>query len=135
MSTSALEPTQPSMQLVQKTLSLVVRRPGREADHSPPSNTEMKNVGSWFELSNNSDAPFHCRVQVMYIYSWDNPANLRNREVRNHVKRGTSVIGKSLALMEPGCSLPCSQEFAPFRYPGPPESVPHRHALFNTTFY
>jgi hypothetical protein len=41
-SRTALEPTQPPMQCVQGALSLGVKRPGREADHSPPSSAEVK---------------------------------------------------------------------------------------------
>jgi hypothetical protein len=37
MSGSALGPTQPPIQWVLGALSLGVKRPGREADHSPPS--------------------------------------------------------------------------------------------------
>jgi hypothetical protein len=37
-------PTQPPIQLVPGSLSLGVKRPGREADHSPPSSTEFKNA-------------------------------------------------------------------------------------------
>jgi hypothetical protein len=38
----ALEPTQPPNQWVKGVLSLGVKRPGREADHSPPSTAEDK---------------------------------------------------------------------------------------------
>jgi hypothetical protein len=38
----ALGPTQPSIQWVQEYFSLGVKQPGREADHSPPSSTEVK---------------------------------------------------------------------------------------------
>jgi hypothetical protein len=41
-SRTALGPTQPPIQLVPGTLSLGVKRPGREADHSPPSSAEVK---------------------------------------------------------------------------------------------
>jgi hypothetical protein len=41
-SRTALGPTQPPMQWVPGTLSLGVNRPGREADHSPPSSAEVK---------------------------------------------------------------------------------------------
>jgi hypothetical protein len=41
-STTALEPTQTTIQWVPGALSLVVKRPGREADHSPPSSAELK---------------------------------------------------------------------------------------------
>jgi hypothetical protein len=39
----ALGPTQPPIQWVTGALSLGVRRPGREAYHSPPSSAEVKN--------------------------------------------------------------------------------------------
>jgi len=38
----ALGPTQPSIQWIRGALSLGVKRPGREADYSPPSSAEMK---------------------------------------------------------------------------------------------
>jgi hypothetical protein len=43
----ALGHTQPPIQWVQDALSLGVKRPGREADHSPPSSAEVK---EWVEL-------------------------------------------------------------------------------------
>jgi hypothetical protein len=39
-SRQTLRPTQPSIQWAQGAPSLAVKRPGREADHSPPSNTD-----------------------------------------------------------------------------------------------
>jgi hypothetical protein len=41
-SRTALGPTQPPIQWVPGSLSLAVKRPGREADHSPPSSAEVK---------------------------------------------------------------------------------------------
>jgi hypothetical protein len=41
-SRTALGPIQPPIQRVPGTLSLGVKWPGREADHSPPSSTEVK---------------------------------------------------------------------------------------------
>jgi hypothetical protein len=41
-SRTALGPTLPPIQRVLGALSLGVKRPGREADHSPPSNAEVK---------------------------------------------------------------------------------------------
>jgi hypothetical protein len=38
----ALGPTQPPIQWVPGAVSLEVKRPGREADHSPPSSAEVK---------------------------------------------------------------------------------------------
>jgi hypothetical protein len=39
--------TQPSIQSVPGAVSLAVKRPGREADHSPPSSAEVKNAWSY----------------------------------------------------------------------------------------
>jgi hypothetical protein len=47
LSGSDLEPTQPPIQRVPGVLSLAVKRPGREADHSPPPSAEVKNVWSY----------------------------------------------------------------------------------------
>jgi hypothetical protein len=46
-SRTALGPTQPPIQWVPGILSLGVKRPGREADHSPPSSAEVKNAWSY----------------------------------------------------------------------------------------
>jgi hypothetical protein len=43
-SRTALGPTQPPIQWVPGGLSLGVKRPGREADHSPPSTAEVKRM-------------------------------------------------------------------------------------------
>jgi hypothetical protein len=43
VSIRALEPTQPPIQRVPGALSLEVKCPGREADHSPPSSAVVKN--------------------------------------------------------------------------------------------
>jgi hypothetical protein len=42
----ALEPTQPPIRCVLAAVSPGVTRQGREADHSPPSNAEVKNGGA-----------------------------------------------------------------------------------------
>jgi hypothetical protein len=46
-SRTALGPTQPPVQWVPGALSRGVKRPGREADHSPPSSAEVKNAWSY----------------------------------------------------------------------------------------
>jgi hypothetical protein len=43
-SRTALGPTQPPTERVPGALSLGVKRPRREADHSPPSNAKVKNT-------------------------------------------------------------------------------------------
>jgi hypothetical protein len=47
MSRPALWPNQPPIQWVPVALFLKVKRPGREADHSPPSSYEIKNAYSY----------------------------------------------------------------------------------------
>jgi hypothetical protein len=46
-STTALGPTQPPVQWVPGSLSLGVKPPGREADHSPSSSAEVKTAWSY----------------------------------------------------------------------------------------
>jgi hypothetical protein len=47
VSMPALEPTQPPIQWISGALSIGVKRPGREADHSPPSSAEVKNAWNY----------------------------------------------------------------------------------------
>jgi hypothetical protein len=47
VSRTALGPAQPPIQWVPGALSLEVKRLGREADHSPPNSTEVKNAWSY----------------------------------------------------------------------------------------
>jgi hypothetical protein len=44
---NGLGPTQPLIQWVPGAISLGVKRPGREADHSPPSSAEIKHAWSY----------------------------------------------------------------------------------------
>jgi hypothetical protein len=46
-SRTALGPTQTPIEWVRGALSLCVKRPGRETDHSPPSSAEVKNAWSY----------------------------------------------------------------------------------------
>jgi hypothetical protein len=47
----ALRPNQPPIQWVPQALSSGVKRPGHEADHSPPSSAEVKNGEATSPLS------------------------------------------------------------------------------------
>jgi hypothetical protein len=47
VSRPALRPTQPFIQWVPRTLTPGLKRPEREADNSPPSIAEVKNVWSY----------------------------------------------------------------------------------------
>jgi len=46
-----LGPTQPPIQWVSGAISLGVKPPGSEADHSPPSSAEVKNAWSYTSTS------------------------------------------------------------------------------------
>jgi hypothetical protein len=47
MSRLALGPTQPPIQWIPKALFPGIKRPDRQADHSPPSSVEVKNARSF----------------------------------------------------------------------------------------
>jgi hypothetical protein len=59
VSRPTLGPTQTPIQSVLGTLTLGIKRPGREADHSPRSGTEVKDA--W----NYTSTPPLCRDSVM----------------------------------------------------------------------
>jgi hypothetical protein len=61
-SRTALGPTQPPVQLVPGVLSLGVKRPERESDHSPPSSTEVKECVEIYIHSPNT--PSWCGAQL-----------------------------------------------------------------------
>jgi hypothetical protein len=54
VSRTALGPTQPPIQWVPGALSLGVKQPGREADHSPPSSAEVKECAELYLHSPNT---------------------------------------------------------------------------------
>jgi hypothetical protein len=60
-SRQAVGPTQPPIQWVPRALSLGVKQPGHEADHSPPSNAEVKNEWSY---------GFHKRQVISWLAEW-----------------------------------------------------------------
>jgi hypothetical protein len=50
VSTAVLGPTQLPIHWVLKALSLGVKKPGRDADHSPPSSAEVKNAWNYTSI-------------------------------------------------------------------------------------
>jgi hypothetical protein len=74
----ALGPTQPPIQWVPEALSLGVKRPGREADHSPPSSAEVKECVELYLHSPNTP-------------SWHG-AQLRHRGIKDAQTQYVTVI-------------------------------------------
>jgi hypothetical protein len=56
MSRPALGPTQPPMQWVSGAISLGIKGPGREADYSPPSSTEVTECAELYFHSPNTSS-------------------------------------------------------------------------------
>jgi hypothetical protein len=67
-SRAGLGPTQPPIQRVPGTLSLGVKRADREADNSPPSSAEIKNMWSYTSIPPNIFMSW-CLVKHMDIFS------------------------------------------------------------------
>jgi hypothetical protein len=70
VSRTALGPTKPPIQWVPGTLSLGLRLPGREANHSPPSNVEVKNAWSYTSIPQYAFMAW-CSVKIqghLYLY-------------------------------------------------------------------
>jgi hypothetical protein len=61
----ALGPTQPPIQCAQGALSLGIKRPGREADQSPPSSAKVNNAWSYNSTSQYSFMAW-CSVKKMH---------------------------------------------------------------------
>jgi hypothetical protein len=60
----ALGPAQPPIQWVPRALSLGVKQLEREADHSPPSSAEVKDVWSYISTS---PIRLHCSVLKVVV--------------------------------------------------------------------
>jgi hypothetical protein len=113
MSTPALGPTQFPIQWVTRSLSLEVKRPVREADHSLPSSAEVKNAWSctstpqyafiaWCLVKHRDNFTF-----TFYLYHRKDPERYESRSVmltiRFHVVFSVQVKYTCGAL--PPCSL------------------------------
>jgi hypothetical protein len=81
-----LGPTEPPIQWVPEALSPEVKRPEREADHSPPSSTEVKYIRIY--------SPLPC------TFSWRNAQLFKHGHERQHRKnlRQYSKLTESLQL-------------------------------------
>jgi hypothetical protein len=76
-----LGPTQPPIQWVVGAISMGVKRPGREADHSPPSSAEVKervelylhypNTPSWRGAQLKHRDNFTFTFMILIVPRWD----------------------------------------------------------------
>jgi hypothetical protein len=78
-SRTALGPTQPPIHMVPGAIFSGVKRPGREADHTPPSSAEVKNV--WRYTSSPGQLcfyllPFIFRVKVKMETTWSSETSV-----------------------------------------------------------
>jgi len=74
--TSRPAPTQPPIQWVPGALFLWVKRPGREADHSPPSSAEVKELVELYLCSPNTPSWHGAQLRKahgqLYLYIYTN---------------------------------------------------------------
>jgi hypothetical protein len=68
-SRTALGPTQPPIKWVLESLSLGVKRSGREADHSPPSSADVKNAWSYTSVPQYIFMVW-CLVKAQGLHLW-----------------------------------------------------------------
>jgi hypothetical protein len=68
LSRPALGPTQPPIQWVPEALSLGVKRPGSEADYSPPSSAEVRNARSCYTSTPPIHLSFVWLIQRAFLY-------------------------------------------------------------------
>jgi hypothetical protein len=94
-SRTALGPTQPPTQRVPGALSLRVKRPGREADHSPPSSAEVKNVWSYTSILPHTSSWRGAKLSagtLLYLY---HPRESRKNSTRPKYELGTYGMGST----------------------------------------
>jgi hypothetical protein len=103
----ALGPTQPPIQWVPEVPSLGVKQRGREADHSPISNADVKNRGaippfphkfSWrdaYTIKNRDDFTFKRQTQSVTYWVMD----LRLHRILWRVRSYTPLIRRVLVRM------------------------------------
>jgi hypothetical protein len=89
-SITVLEPAQPPNQWVQGALSLEAKRPGREADHSHPSSTEVKECVELYLHSINTPSWHGARFKKKYrdnfaFYGLEKICVLQLEELSTHV--------------------------------------------------
>jgi hypothetical protein len=85
----ALVPTQPPIQSVTGALSLRVKRPGREADHSTPSSAEVKECVELY---------FHSPIRLNSVV-----LSLKKAQVQLYLYPTFGMLGKQGCKVSIGC--------------------------------
>jgi hypothetical protein len=102
MSRTAFGPTQPPLRWVPRALSLGVERPGLQADRSPPSNAEVKNVWSYTSTLNVFMVWFLVKHRDSFIFL---PFTTASRTALGPTQPPMQWVpgALSLAVKRPGC--------------------------------
>jgi hypothetical protein len=82
-----LGPTQPPVQCVLGALSLGIKQPGHEADHTPPSTADIKNGGAnlhspyifmaWCLIKQKYNLMLQILLLMIYLHSYMRPIQLQ----------------------------------------------------------
>jgi hypothetical protein len=119
MSRMAAGPTQPPIQWVPGALSLGVKRPGHEADHSPPSSAEVKNAWGYTSTppiclhgvvpsqSPGTILPLHCLKlkerscyrHKVWLYCATENENFYLREIGSHKLHSSLLLNLFLQII------------------------------------
>jgi hypothetical protein len=86
-SRTALGPTQPPIQWAPGALFLMVKRPGREADHSPPSSAEIKECVELYFHSPNTPSWRGAQLKHRDHFTFTFYFKERNEERKEELKR------------------------------------------------
>jgi hypothetical protein len=90
-SRTVMGPTQPPIRWVPGALSLGVKQPGHEADHSPPSSVEVKEVELYFHSPNTpswrgAQLKHRDNFTLPFTFQWNHNLNpLPNKNNRDSI--------------------------------------------------
>jgi hypothetical protein len=122
-------PTQPPIQWIPGALSLGVKRPRREADHSPPSSVEVNNAWSrWLQTIHSHLTCFRFVLILSSHLRRDLPCGLLLWGITN--KSTNTASHEITAFYVTRSPLPCSQEPAIGLCSNPDESSLHTIKIF-----
>jgi hypothetical protein len=128
----ALGPNQPPFQWVPGALSPMIKRPGRKANHTPPSSAEVKNAWRYTSIRQ------YIFIAWYLVKHRDNFTAVFWLHRNKRFPWSGGVLQKSIVFQtvknshpfkENGGLCPCSIEKATGLYPAPAESSPHPLSL------